>query len=241
VTIAYTGRTGDGTGGLTASYSWTHTGAIAGNQFVFALEWNAPTSATISAITVTGATDGTQAASLIGSPRIRATDMALQLAYFSNIITSENKTIAVTFSAACYAGLSSWEYSGGDTTGFYDNGAEAGNDNGAVTPANPATVTFSTNVDHDMIFALVIAQVSDGSWVTPSGYAVRDTVNSGYYLRAYDKVDSGASHGSTTVNVDLSQNDWWCMKAAGFKTAGGAGTAPKTFTGTDSLAGGELL
>jgi hypothetical protein len=200
-------------------------------MIVVAVAWYLDAAQTLDSVTISGEADATRIA---GSKYTSAgLTMAGQFAYLANNTTGGNKTITIHLSAGTYMAAAAMEYLGQDTASQPDNSANAAG-------SSPATTSFTTNTANALICALVSSNQQKPT--AGSAYALWGTFpNVNFYDEVEDDVDAGAA-GSKTVNfTDPTAGGEWAMSLASFKASGGGGTTPKTFTATDSLAGGELL
>jgi hypothetical protein len=203
-------------------------------MLVVTIFWaNVGATANITSVTVGGESAATL---VVGSKKEGPGGLAgnyIQMAYHPNLTSSANKTVTVNFDNAAYVIIRVMEYQGQNTASQPDSSTTANN---AFTDPSLSLTTTTAN-------ALIVASVSDNSAeeTAGSGFTLWGTrTNLGAHDEDEDKVDVGAA-GAKTVDFVTGAGGTWYMSAVAFKAAGGGGTTPKTFTGTDSLAGGELL
>jgi hypothetical protein len=205
------------------SVSVTLTGCASGNQLVAMCLWE-HASVTVSSVAVTAV--GTETFTVIGSAqRETASNVALQMAYLSNIVTAGNKTITFTASAAPTSmAIAVVEFSGGDTAGFYDTGTDAG----ARSAGSPATVNVVPSVSDAVIVA--VAYSGDGALTVGAGYTLLTAPSVPDIFSAADgQYRVNAASGSQAVSMATSGSNWWAIKAAAFKPAGGSTTRGMPF------------
>ena len=189
------------------------TGVTSGNQITaLGRTYNNATN-TFTSITCTSESNLT----LIGSIQRGFDDYAFQIGYLSNVTVSENKTVTLTSSASVSGiGITASEWSGGDTTTFYDGG-----EIGATGTTSPATGNLTTSTDAAMIVGLGACagfgwDSADAAWTAADLSAI-----DWFEMWQYD-VDVGTA-GSKTFSRNTVIDTDWIIKAAAFKPAGGGG------------------
>jgi hypothetical protein len=155
---------------------------------------------------------------------------------FTVVNASNTASHTITITTTNTLGLSGsgvylLEYSGQDAAAPYDTAAGAtGIDN--TLP----TVSISTSVANEY---LIFAGVFGASLTGGTGVTIQISNTGTWYQRGGDKL--AASSGSNTFAMSGNATTGWVLHGVAIKPAGGVGTTPLTFTGSDSLAGGELL
>jgi hypothetical protein len=197
------------------TFAVTLNGCTAGRQLVALMAWVDP-SDTLSLSSVADIANS-ESFTLIGSKSRQSTQQhSCQLAYLSNIVTGGSKTITATLSGTCdSASIAVVEFQGGDTTGFYDAGtdASAGGSSGLLS------VSVTPSVANACIVA--IGNSSVGAITPHADYTAVTMDNINAFVKGQYDVDVGAA-GAKTVTMDPSGDNWWLIKAAAFKPAGGA-------------------
>jgi len=211
------------------------TGTTAHRSLVFVAFWYDPAGTATPTIAINGESNATPIA---GSKFTNsgANNGSGQIFYLADIQTGGNKTITITFAGTAYATVAVIEYVGLDLTSQPDNSTSAT----GLDPARTATTALTTNTANALIVAGGLG--NSGELTAGSGYTLfggGGMPNDVQYSEAEDQLDMGSPASKTVAFVGDAAA--WGLTAASFKIAGGAGTTPKTFTGTDSLAGGELL
>lgn len=216
------------------SNTGTLVGTTAGRSIVAVCFWYNPGAEPNPTISVSGESNMTMIA---GSKFTKESSNNVSGAIFvlANITTGGNKTITVDMgSPGQYTETAVMEYAGMDTASQPDNSTSA------MGASSTATMSLTTTTANALIVAGGIN--SFGEYTAGSGFtlfgsgSIANTLN---FAEAEDQLDAGSPASETVAFVGF--GTVWAMTAASFKIAGGPATTPKTFTGTDSLAGGELL
>jgi len=209
-------------------------GTTAGRSLVAVCFWLDPASNRTPTVSVSGESDMTIIA---GSKFTKepAADMSGAIFYLANNTGGGSKTITVdNGDPSGYSETAVMEYTGMDLASQPDNSTSASG------TSSTATTSLTTTTASALIVAGGLnsfAEYTAGSGYTLFGSgSLANTLN---YAEAEDQLDMGAAGAKTVAFTGFGTN--WSLTTASFKASGGAGTTPKTFTGTDSLAGGELL
>jgi hypothetical protein len=222
-----------GTGAPDTAAVITLNGTTAGRGIVVLVCWqdNGGTR-TVSSVTISGESNAT----VVAGSKCDASQDHTQIAVLSNNTGGGNKTITVNMSGSAYITATAHEIAGQDTTNAVDNSAQKIDSTFA-----PISTTMTTNSANCAIFALC---TYSGSLEPTAGtnFTLLSNPRQNNGVRDEDEywLDSGSA-GSKTVGFNSNQDgSFSLLSAVAIKAAAGS-TTPKTFTGTDSLAGGELL
>jgi hypothetical protein len=187
-------------------------------------------SASVAGQTPTGATLVAGSLASYGSPTNKR-----QIFYYPNLTAGGTRIVTVSFTVSSYAVAGIMEYQGQDAAMVAEDGTNTGNSSNTQP-----SISLTTATDN----ALIVASCSAAS-VDPTagaGYLIwGGRTNNQNFEEDEDNVDAGAAGSKTVSFVTSDPTGTWYVIAASFKPAGGGGTTPLTFGGTDSLAGGELL
>jgi hypothetical protein len=219
--------------GAQSSNSGVLNGTTVGRSLVAVIFWNDPAGTIAPTISVSGESNMTPIAGSKFTNNANVNNTSGQIYYLANNTGGGNKTITVNLGTSGYADAAIMEYVGLDTSSQPDASMNAAG-------TDPPTTSLTTTTANALIVAGGINNYAE--FTAGSGYTLfggGGMPNSLQYEESQDQLDMSGAASKTVAFTGFATN--WAITAASFKIAGGAGTTPKTFTATDSLAGGELL